>query len=74
MLRPGAEGLAMGVVVTIAVVLVAWCVLALVVGVVVGRAIALRPQDPQVPRGETPEPGRAPSPGASLSVSYRERI
>jgi hypothetical protein len=72
MLRRGAEGNAMGVVVTIAMVLVAWCLVALVVGVVVGRAIALKP------RGEVPAPGsehgHAPSRGASLSVSYRERL
>ena len=70
MLRPGAEGIAMGVVVTIAVVLVAWCVLALVVGVVVGRAIALKPRG-DVP---APEPGRAPTGAAPLSISYRERL
>jgi hypothetical protein len=60
----------MGVVVTIAVVLVAWCVVALVVGVVVGRAIALRP------RGDlsAPDSDPAPSRGPSVSVSYRERI
>jgi hypothetical protein len=41
----------MGVVLTIAVVLVAWCVLALVVGVIIGRAIALKPRgDVVVPR------------------------
>jgi hypothetical protein len=70
MFRHGAEGNAMGVVVTIVMVLVAWCVVALVVGVVVGRAIALRPRG-EVP---TPEAGHARSQGASLSVSYRERI
>jgi hypothetical protein len=34
----------MGVVLTIALVLVAWCACALVVGVIIGRAIALKPE------------------------------
>ncbi|MDH2413352.1 hypothetical protein [Nocardioides sp. CER19] len=62
----------MGVVVTVVVVLVAWSVCALVVGVVLGRAMALRPRGdahsappaPETPRGQTAAP---------LSVSYRER-
>ncbi|GAA1945964.1 hypothetical protein GCM10009798_01170 [Nocardioides panacihumi] len=60
----------MGVVTTIAIVLVAWCACALVVGVVVGRAISLKPRG-GVP---TPEPHRGPARMAPLSVSYRERL
>ena len=60
----------MGVVATIAIVLVAWCLCALVVGVVVGRAISLKP------RGEVPTPDthRGTTGMAPLSVSYRERL
>ena len=58
----------MGVIVTIAVVLVAWCVLALVVGVIVGREIALRP------RGGAAVPERLhEQSGDPLASSYRER-
>jgi hypothetical protein len=43
----------MGVIVTVAVVLVAWCACSLVAGVVIGRALALRPSEalPEPPRG-----------------------
>lgn len=57
----------MGMIVTIAVVLVAWCVLALVVGVVVGRAIALKPRR-DVPVSES----LREQSGDPLASSYRE--
>lgn len=61
----------MGVIVTIAVVLVAWCVCALVVGVLVGRAIALKPSS----RIATPSAGdRSPTQATPVSVSRHERI
>lgn len=58
----------MGVVVAVAVVLVAWCVCALVVGVVVGRAIALKPRGDVHP----PEARQPQSSGTPLPASYRE--
>jgi hypothetical protein len=60
----------MGLVVTIAVVLVAWCVCAVVVGVIVGRVIALKPRGGVRP----PEPRRPQASVAPLSASYREGI
>jgi hypothetical protein len=60
----------MGVVVTIAVVLVAWCVCALVVGVVVGRAIALKPRGDVRP----PEPRQPQPSGTPVSASYRDGV
>lgn len=68
----------MGVVATIAIVLVAWCVCALVVGVVVGRAIALKPRGgvpaPASESHRSPEPHRGTAGMTPLSVSYRERL
>lgn len=64
----------MGVVATIAIVLVAWCACALVVGVVVGRAIALKPRGGVPAPTPTPESHRGPTGMTPLSVSYRERL
>jgi hypothetical protein len=60
----------MGVVVTIAVVLVAWCACALVVGIVVGRAIALKPGGHAAP----PQLARTPVSGQRMPFSYPERV
>jgi hypothetical protein len=63
----------MGVVVTVAVVLVAWTVCALVVGLVLGRAMALRPRGEAGSDAPAPEAPRGPT-ATPLSVSFRERL